>query len=121
MRGATTAVSIVVEKEYARERHQLRAHGILDPAKRVNGRGSDLLSFGPRVVTNLRDRVTVRLTTTRRLRGAIDNRDKRVSGSGRSRVVNKTRSTRRECASTKVKKIRVKEVVFLRRLSFCGR
>lgn len=40
--------------------------GILDQAKRVNGRGPDLLSFGLRVVTNLRDRVTVRLTTTRR-------------------------------------------------------
>lgn len=42
--------------------------GILEyPAKCVNGRGSDLLSVrSPGVVTNLRDRVTVRLTTTRR-------------------------------------------------------
>lgn len=49
----------------SRERHRLKPR-ILDPAKRVNGRGSDLLSFGPRVVTNLRDRVTVRLTAAQR-------------------------------------------------------
>lgn len=68
MRGTTTAVSVVVEsKEYPDTRWN---RGILDPAKRVNGRGSDLLSFRPRIVTNLRDRVTVRLTTTRRRNAA---------------------------------------------------
>lgn len=68
MRGTTTAVSVVVEsKKYPGTSWN---RGILDPAKRVNGRGSDLLSFRPRIVTNLRDRVTVRLTTTRRRNAA---------------------------------------------------
>lgn len=57
-------------KGTSRERHQLKPRGYPGPAKRVNGRGSDLLSFGPRIVTNLRDRVTVRLTTTRRRNAA---------------------------------------------------
>jgi len=64
MQETTIAISVVVEsKEYPENGI---SWGILDPAKRVNGRGFDLLSFGSRVVTNLRDRVTVRLTTTRR-------------------------------------------------------
>lgn len=72
MRGTTTAVSVVVESEEypgnGTSWDRARYPGPL--AKRVNGRGSDLLSFGPRIVTNLRDRVTVRLTTMRRRNAA---------------------------------------------------
>lgn len=59
MRGTTVVIVIVAESKGYSGRPGVSDPSILDLAKRVNGQGSDLLSFGspPVVVTNLRDRV----------------------------------------------------------------
>lgn len=69
MQGTTTAVSVVVEKKYPGNGTSWD-HKVSWTRLNVSTGEGLIYSRSGRIVTNLRDRVTVRLTTTRRCNAA---------------------------------------------------